>query len=388
METEANDTYIAGEATFTLTVTGPDALEETPAAEDVKVFYESFDKCNKTGGNDGSWSGSVAGTSWSSSDGDNSDWNMTKGYVAYECVKLGTGSAQGIAQTPQINLESDKTYKLTFRAGAWSGKSTNLKLSMTNGTLSASNVTMKNAAFDDYELTITNASANATISFKGNSSSDSQFFLDEVKITLSADPISSVSVTIPTSGYCSYCSMYPLNLPADNDNCKAYVATSVNGNQVTLKRVRGEIKGGVPLIFIGTPNSYDIPTTEASTTVPYEDSNLLRGTLAPTYVTQSEGDYTNLGLSGSVFKKINSGVVPANKAYLHIPTSMMPASGSGSARMNIFIDDDDDVPTGVKSIENEQLIIDNTVYNLKGQRVEKPVKGQLYIVNGKKVVIK
>ena len=44
--------------------------------------------------------------------------------------------------------------------------------------------------------------------------------------------------------------------------------------------------------------------------------------------------------------------------------------------------------TGIKSIENGQLTIDNSeVYNLAGQRVAQPTKG-LYIVNGKKVVIK
>lgn len=43
--------------------------------------------------------------------------------------------------------------------------------------------------------------------------------------------------------------------------------------------------------------------------------------------------------------------------------------------------------TGIHSIENGQLTMDNGVYNLNGQRVSQPTKG-LYIVNGRKVVIK
>lgn len=384
VETAANDTYIAGEATFTLTVTGPEGLNEIPEPDDEIIFNETFNGyTGLTGGNDGNFS--AGSGDYLTAKNDESGWVAENAYGASQCIRYGSSSKLGKATTRALGEEG--TLTLTFKAAAWNGnsESTTLKLSVNEGTLSQSTVTMSKTAWTNYEVTISNATEDTKVTFQGNANSNSRFFLDEVMVTKPADPISSVSVTIPSSGYCSYCSMYPLNLPADNDNCKAYVATSVNGELVTLKRVRGEIKGGVPLIFIGTPNSYDIPTAEASTTVPYEDSNLLRGTLAPTYVTQSEGDYTNLGLSGSVFKKINSGVVPANKAYLHIPTSMMPASG---ARMNIFIDDDDDVPTGVKSIDNRQLIIDNTVYNLKGQRVEKPVKGQLYIVNGKKVVIK
>ena len=67
----------------------------------------------------------------------------------------------------------------------------------------------------------------------------------------------------------------------------------------------------------------------------------------------------------------------ANKAYLAVPT------GAGAPSMLWF----DNGSTGINSIDNGQLTIDNVVYNLSGQRVANPTKG-LYIVNGKKVVIK
>ena len=44
--------------------------------------------------------------------------------------------------------------------------------------------------------------------------------------------------------------------------------------------------------------------------------------------------------------------------------------------------------TGISSIDNGQWTIDNSeVYNLNGQRVAQPTKG-LYIVNGRKVIVK
>ena len=66
----------------------------------------------------------------------------------------------------------------------------------------------------------------------------------------------------------------------------------------------------------------------------------------------------------------------ANKAYLAVPTS--------SARDGLWIDDD---ATGVRQIENGELRMENSFFNLAGQRVANPTKG-LYIVNGKKVIIK
>ena len=48
----------------------------------------------------------------------------------------------------------------------------------------------------------------------------------------------------------------------------------------------------------------------------------------------------------------------------------------------------DDETDGIRQIENGQLTIENAeIYNLSGQRVNKAQKG-IYIVNGKKVVMK
>ena len=69
--------------------------------------------------------------------------------------------------------------------------------------------------------------------------------------------------------------------------------------------------------------------------------------------------------------------VAANKAYLAIPASV------AGARSGFAFGDD---VTGISQIENGKLKIEN-YYDLQGRKVSKPVKG-LYIVNGKKVVIK
>lgn len=80
------------------------------------------------------------------------------------------------------------------------------------------------------------------------------------------------------------------------------------------------------------------------------------------------------------FRKTNSGTLAANKAYLAIPT------GGGARSLNIVFDDEQET-TAIETVAPKALPTDNVYYNLRGQRVAQPTRG-LYIVNGRKVVIK
>ena len=57
-------------------------------------------------------------------------------------------------------------------------------------------------------------------------------------------------------------------------------------------------------------------------------------------------------------------------------------SDAASVKVGFFLDD---VETGIRSIDNEQLATDGAIYNLAGQRVSKAQSG-INIVNGKKVI--
>lgn len=147
------------------------------------VFYESFDKCAGTGGNDdAAWSGDAAsGTLVADKEG----WTFVKEYGACQCARFGTGSALGSATTPALNFEGGAT--LTFKAGAWnaSKEKTTLKISIAagKGSLSKTSVEMTKGAWQTYTINITGASTDTKIKFAGNNASNSRFFLDEVKIT-------------------------------------------------------------------------------------------------------------------------------------------------------------------------------------------------------------
>ena len=193
-------------------------------------------------------------------------------------------------------------------------------------------------------------------------------------------PVITENATVAASGYGSYCYEYPIDLDKLDENVKAYIVTNASEGNVTFKQIAGTIKGGVPFILYGTAGVHTLTLAASSNNVP--ENNMLKGTLSPKYITTVEGDYTNFGLSGGKFVKINNGTLPANKAYLPILTSVVEGS-TGAPTFDIIFDEG---TTGVENV-NRVTINDNKYYTLDGRRVENPTKG-LYIVNGKKVMIK
>ena len=89
-------------------------------------------------------------------------------------------------------------------------------------------------------------------------------------------------------------------------------------------------------------------------------------------------DHLNRTSAGTGFAVFNPSevAIPASKAYLKINTG-------GSVRELRVMFDDETAITGI----SEKIEATEGYYDLSGRRVAKPTRG-LYIVNGKKVVIK
>ena len=158
------------------------------------LFYESFDKCNGTGGNDGKWSGNIASVILKA---DNEGWVTDKGRSANKCACFGTTAIKGLVTTPAFDIDGEAT--LTFRAAPWVGTSdgTELQLSIQYAagsmighetpTISKSEVEMKRGQWTDYKVTL-RGEGSVKVSFLP----DQRFFLDEVKVTAVSAGISHV----------------------------------------------------------------------------------------------------------------------------------------------------------------------------------------------------
>ena len=138
------------------------------------IFYESFDRCEGTGGNDGLFKGSsdVASADFHP---DNGGWDSMVMKGGARCAKFGNAANDGIVTMPAIMLTGD-TLELCFKAAPWSRDDTSLSLSATG------DASIETASFDMAEgqwTTFTTricGSGRTLITFTPGR----RFFLDEV----------------------------------------------------------------------------------------------------------------------------------------------------------------------------------------------------------------
>ena len=236
-------------------------------------------------------------------------------------------------------------------------KSISINYIKTTGIVKNSNISL---AKDDV-LKLTPSTTNAII----------DYMLIELK---------SVPATITSStGYATFSSTYALDF-SEVTGLTAYTATACDGTNVTLTPVSGgTVAANTGLVIKG--ETTDIPVVATGDA---QAGNLMHP-CDGSWTTLSKSDTgTNYVLSEqgtpkvAVFAPIGdtSATLRAGSAYLYVPTS-------GARTLNIVFDED---ATGIASVKSEFNAV-NGYYNLAGQRIAQPTKG-LYIVNGKKVVIK
>ena len=187
----------------------------------------------------------------------------------------------------------------------------------------------------------------------------------------------SVSKTITAAGWATYCSPYALDFSGVS-GLTAYIITGATGSTLNLTQVNN-VPANKGVLLEGAAGDYDIPVVASSSTD--VSTNKLVGVTSETAGVDA-GIYVLMNINSKVgfYQTLNAFTVGANTAYL---PSNFAGSGSGDARAFYLFDDD---ATGINAVSTTKAETGN-YYNLAGQRVAQPTKG-LYIVNGKKVVIK
>lgn len=164
------------DGTVSFNVKKDDTGGNTGGGDDVDpseyLFYESFDGCSGSGGNDGQWSGSIASAKFNA---DNSGWTASYKYGADKCAKFGNSKNAGTVTTPPFTVNGETTF--TFLAAPWDTDSELLDLSVSgNATISPSELTMQAHAWTPFTVTI-KGQGSVVVTFKPAK----RMFLDEVK---------------------------------------------------------------------------------------------------------------------------------------------------------------------------------------------------------------
>lgn len=180
----------------------------------------------------------------------------------------------------------------------------------------------------------------------------------------------------------TYSSAYPLDFSAA-ENLTAYIITDVENGKCITEKVE-KVPAGTGVYIEGDAGEYTVNWVSKDV-VESVEGNLLVGTGAKSAPLMSDAT-TTYYLYGKQsgrenFFKVGTDkerTASAHKAYLAIETS-----NENSAKAMLIVGDD--AVTGIDAVEKN--VVEGEVYNLNGQRVNKSQKG-IYIVNGKKIVLK
>lgn len=162
------------------------------------------------------------------------------------------------------------------------------------------------------------------------------------------------------------------NYTADAD---VYYVSASNSTTVTLTKIDDGVPANTPVILHQTSGT-TITLTETATDITAPGDNQLAVSTAG----QNLGKVYRLGYkaaNGVGFYTYTTTSAPAGIIYL---------ATLGSANY-LGLDFEDGETTGVASVGKPQTTTNREFYNLAGQRVAQPTKG-LYIVNGKKVIVR
>jgi hypothetical protein len=183
-----------------------------------------------------------------------------------------------------------------------------------------------------------------------------------------------VPVTISSATWATFSSTNEVAIPA---GVTAYYAQKKDASTVTLKEIEGSyIPANTGVVVSGAANTYTANVTTTGATL--AETNLLKPWT--TADTPTEETYYTLAVDGEskpVFKKSSGGILAAGKAYLVLPAG-------GARELSVSFGGE---TTGIDEVRGQKEYVRGECFNLAGQRVAQPTRG-LYIVNGRKVVIK
>lgn len=185
--------------------------------------------------------------------------------------------------------------------------------------------------------------------------------------------VGAINVTKPvkfnSEGYTTFASTNGLDF--SGAAYTAWIVKAISGDAITFSKVT-EAPANTGLLLMGTAGNTATFTKKADA-ADLGETNLLEAITTATAVDNDE----YYGLKGNTFVKVNAGTVPAGKALL-------PASEVSGVKTFTFIFE---TATGVRAVEKVSAAEAEAIFNLAGQRIQKPQRG-INIVNGRKVVVK
>ena len=368
------------------------------------TFSSNVNETNINTGNVGDVEGN--GTDWSINNICSSSLTISA-FGAIENIKVYYAEVykDGVIKNETFNIADKETYsgdKITITGtesdsyGMQIDNGNSVTITSNGGVISKVDLHFSYYGYEDYEKfestvgevtgsgenwSINNVnSSSLTISHPGNSWNNSAkidgitvYYKDKISPTMEI----AASRTAPGEYWATFYSNVG-NYQAP-EGTKVYIVT-LNGTSITMAEMAdGIVNSEQGVVLMSKTGDIVMSKTNNYSSNDYSDNDLL-GT--PVEITNPGNAYVlNYKMSNGVgfYKLSSTGYISANKAYLVYNNA---ANGTAQAFFAF-----DSAVTGVEVNKADANEDEHKVYDLQGRRIAKPANG-LYIVNGKKVIMK
>lgn len=402
----------SGEAVVNATNALNDA-EWTPNATEMNAFYwegyaalEETDKTTPLG-----WTNRVDNynTRIIANPSGNTGLTAVNGYALMAKFDTSYGEEAGYT----MPLDANSIYKISFKYGGWNDFTSNVTLALKdpNGvsipltkTFEAGGNTAIHSESDPslwYDLTgyfITNEAGDYILTLTKSDKNQKQIGIGNLSM-VKAEAIEFADGSVPYYAAGTYPSVkITRNLTADRwatavypfavsgvDDIATFEAYDEATATVKIRKATAST-ANEPFLMRSKTTMAEIVlenvdvVAEAGTPVKTQGNASFVGTYNETEVAKEDG-FSKYALSNNTFYIIgaNAATVAPYRAYFKV------ANETSEAR-SLNFEFDDNTATGIESV-NAETTSNGDIYNLNGQKVATPMKG-LYIMNGKKIVIK
>ena len=392
---------------------------QTARADDEVVFKETFDKCNDTGGNDGQYTGSIGSGEIVC---DNDLWDFYNCYGAKQCLKFGSGSANGIFSTPFIFLEGAEA-TLTFKVAGWGDTAKDkIKINTVGCTTSqfTNDTQIKDGEWEKHTVSLKEIKGPVRISFTGK-----RGFIDsivvvgkkgsEMEVIVPAPTLTDEftfwsntteatrrTVTITPPDYSSVRYTLDGSEPSLTEGTEIRTATNVYvWETATVKAIN--IQSGYTSDIVSKTYTYGqkasgiagfkelAEDTEAQLFLSVEQNAKVTAVDGKQFTIKDDTGATLLFDFGTVaynptpaVDQLVAGWITGKKQTVGGQATFIAISNTTPKYM-AFANPVKDI-TGIETVATTKEATSDAYYTLSGIRVKAPKKG-LYIANGKKLII-